>query len=330
MPLYKPGEEPEALAKKVRTFLNKIDEYYPDKQIIGLHNAHKKLGERLTKLYRELGYESGDEMLTAYGYTYVQKRATGDKETRKQELFAELKRRYPEGCGFDSVLVLKEENPDLAGQITSLQIKKPELIAAGILAGTIAPTADDFERLCGEMLEMVQSRYPEGPAWTNQAGLVSAMPEAKQIIADIQTLMQRVIHKPFVEEMRQRGIFARQPAKPEKTLKSGVTREQLEKMYLLGQSERTLTALTRQSFGLPYADYKELRDRTAPKGSVGKALFKLKQLLPLLDQLAGADKHLSEEAIEQEDRNALDSIAKAMDYPDIQTLLAGYGYIVEE
>lgn len=202
MALYKPGEEPEALAKRVRSFLAKVDEYYPDKRVEGLHNAHKKLGERLTGLYRELGYSSGEEMMRAYGYEYIQKADRRDKGTRISELIAELKKRYPNGSGFSSVLELKNANPDLSGTISSLQIKKDVFIEAGILSGTVLPTAEDFEAKCSELLMMIQEKYPDEPQWTNQMGLTSAMPETKQLIADIQDIMKRILHRPFVEEMK--------------------------------------------------------------------------------------------------------------------------------
>ena len=182
----------------------------------GLHNAHKKLGERLTALYRELGYSSGEEMMTAYGYEYVQKADRRDKATRTSELISELQKRYPSGSGLSTVLELKNANPDLAKQLTSLQIKKEVFIEAGILSETVLPTAEDFESKCDELLQMIHEKYPGGSQWTNQMGLTDALPESKQLIADIQDIMKRVLHRPFVEEMRQRGIFAERSALIEK------------------------------------------------------------------------------------------------------------------
>lgn len=56
MPLYIPGNEPESIKKKLYNFFEKHDHYYPDKIVAGIHNAHNHLGEKLTELYRELGY----------------------------------------------------------------------------------------------------------------------------------------------------------------------------------------------------------------------------------------------------------------------------------
>lgn len=62
--------------------------------------------------------------MRAYGYEYITKKSMQDKSIRINELIEELQRRYPNGSEFDSVLMLKEANPDLAGQMASLQIKK--------------------------------------------------------------------------------------------------------------------------------------------------------------------------------------------------------------
>ena len=48
--------EPKELRIKLDRLFVKLDEYYPDKIVIGLHNDHKKLGERITAMYRALGY----------------------------------------------------------------------------------------------------------------------------------------------------------------------------------------------------------------------------------------------------------------------------------
>jgi hypothetical protein len=67
--LYTPGNEPENIRKKLENFFEKLDSAYPDKVVKSLHKEHKKWGETLTKLYREIGYESGNALLEAYGYT---------------------------------------------------------------------------------------------------------------------------------------------------------------------------------------------------------------------------------------------------------------------
>lgn len=331
MALYKPGEEPEALAKRVRSFLAKVDEYYPDKRVEGLHNAHKKLGERLTGLYRELGYSSGEEMMRAYGYEYIQKADRRDKGTRISELIAELKKRYPNGSGFSSVLELKNANPDLSGTISSLQIKKDVFIEAGILSSTVLPTAEDFEAKCSELLMMIQEKYPDGPQWTNQMGLTSAMPETKQLIADIQDIMKRILHRPFVEEMKQRGIFAQRDVliakqKAQKATKTS-SNAYFQRKCLMGESERSFSGITRNAFGMPFSDYKICRDRTEPGGDIGAAMQKMKKLIPELDCIADEEGRILEAALSPNIKK-LSKIADSLGFANIDALLRAYGYSI--
>ena len=331
MALYKPGEEPEALAKRVRSFFAKVDEYYPDKRIEGLHNAHKKLGERLTALYRELGYSSGEEMMRAYGYEYIQKADRRDKGTRISELIAELKKRYPNGSGLGSVLELKKANPDLSGAISSLQIKKDVFIQEGIISGSVLPTAEDFEVKCSELLLMIQETYPDGPQWTSQMGLTDALPDARQLIADIQDIMKRILHRPFVEEMKRRGIFAERDAliakqKAQKTTKN-TNAAYFRRKCLMGESERSFSGITRNAFGMPFADYKNCRDRTEPGGEISTAMQAMKKTIPELDRIADAEGRIQESALSPYSRN-LSKIGDSLGYADVKALLLAYGYTI--
>ena len=137
MVYYTPGNEPEQIKRKIANFLARIDQYYPDKVVSGLHVEHKKLGEKLTAMYRELGYESGQAMLEAYGYEYIQKYRTSsktdeDKNADKQQLINELKSRL-NGKEVYSVSDLKRMYPDLEQQITNSRMAKQEFIDAGAL-----------------------------------------------------------------------------------------------------------------------------------------------------------------------------------------------------
>lgn len=120
--LYKPGEEPENIRKRIDTLFSKLDEAYPDKVIVGLHKDHKKWGETVTDLYKKLGYKSGADFLTAYGY-----KMSDDKGGRPKaagggmEVIEELKRRYPNGANFKDIQALFDANPDLASKLNTLR-----------------------------------------------------------------------------------------------------------------------------------------------------------------------------------------------------------------
>ncbi len=333
MALYKPGQEPEKLAKRVQSFLAKIDEYYPDSRIEGLHNAHKHLGERLTKLYRELGYNSGEEMMRAYGYEYVQKIDRRDKGTRIEELITELQQRYPNGSGFDSVLELKNANPDLSGQMTSLQIKKETYIEAGILSTPVAPviSVEEYEKCCDALLALIRKKFPNGPQWINQSGLTDALPEARQTIAEIRELTKKVTGCSFIEEMKKRRIFADRDAlvakqKAQKEVK-GTKVAYFQRKCLVGESERSFSGLTRNAFGMPFSDYINCRKRTEPCGTIGSAMRDLKKLIPELDRIADVEGLIQEDALSSHIKK-LSKISDQLGYADIVALLRAYGYTI--
>ncbi len=114
MAFYKPGKEPENIARRLNTLFGKLDAAYPDNIIVGLYNDHKKWGETCTELYRLLGYQDIKEFLEAYGYTYGMKEKTGRPQTvDPKAIIEELQKRYPEGSPFKKAEDLFAANPDL-------------------------------------------------------------------------------------------------------------------------------------------------------------------------------------------------------------------------
>ena len=111
--LYRPGEEPANIRKRIEILFPKLDGAYPNKQISGLNKDHKKWGETVTELYRALGYPDSRAFLEAYGYTVVDNKGGRPSANNYNEIINELKRRYPEGSGFSTVSALKAANSDL-------------------------------------------------------------------------------------------------------------------------------------------------------------------------------------------------------------------------
>ncbi len=267
--------------------------------------------------------------MRAYGYEYITKKSMQDKSIRINELIEELQRRYPNGSEFDSVLMLKEANPDLAGQMASLQIKKEVYIEAGILKIPDRPCEDDLDKLCDELLVFIREKFPEGPQWLNRAGLTNALPEARGLIDEIQEIMKKTIHRPFVEEMKKRGIFAenvidKRNAKKEGNQKSS---EYFHRICLLGRSDTTLSSMSRQSYGMTFFDYKACRERSVPHGKIGEALDKLKNLFFDLE-LSAYSKNTIPEAAVWRIWDDLKKITECLGYNDVDSLLYAYGYTI--
>ena len=118
--LFKPGEEPENIRKRLDILFPKLDEAYPDKVIVGLNKDHKKWSETVTDLYRKLGYKSGADFLTAYGYKMHYDKG-GRPKADHSATIEELKRRYPNGADFKTTAELVADNPDIAKQLNTLQ-----------------------------------------------------------------------------------------------------------------------------------------------------------------------------------------------------------------
>ena len=118
--LFKPGEEPENIRKRLDILFPKLDEAYPDKVIVGLNKDHREWSKTVTDLYRKLGYKSGADFLTAYGYKMHYDKG-GRPKADHSATIEELKRRYPNGADFKTTAELVADNPDIAKQLNTLQ-----------------------------------------------------------------------------------------------------------------------------------------------------------------------------------------------------------------
>lgn len=121
--MYTPGNEPDVIKNKVNSMISRLNEYYPDRVITrGLQNDHKNLSKDVSGLYQWLGYESSAEMLKAYGFDVQYGDGTGGRPTNDyQALIDTLKEKYKDGNKLKAMGLLVHDNPELAGQIKTLQ-----------------------------------------------------------------------------------------------------------------------------------------------------------------------------------------------------------------
>ena len=116
--LYKPGEEPERIKKRIDILLPKLSEAYPTKEIRGLSKEHKKWYETIGELRKLLGYENNKAFLAAYGFFLVDGNA--EQKLDLNAVVEELKKRYESKPFVGSLKQLKEANPDIAANIQTL------------------------------------------------------------------------------------------------------------------------------------------------------------------------------------------------------------------
>jgi hypothetical protein len=155
------GSEPENIKKRLAVLLPKLDAAYPKKIVSGLSKDHKKWAETVTELRTLLGYINSTQFLNAYGYSVVVNEVRGGRPSTDAEMILnELKRRYPNGSPFDSVGDLTIANPDLAGNLKTLQNQgkltlgttlKKYLTEQGILVDKISVTDQQYDELIAEL-----------------------------------------------------------------------------------------------------------------------------------------------------------------------------------
>lgn len=132
---YRPGNEPEAIKRRLATLFEKLDAAYPDKVVVGLYADHKHWGETVTELYRKLGYESSTAFLNAYGYTVAAK--TGKPAGRPASvdpagIVAFLRNKYADGPVYEKFADLVNDNPELAGNLKTINNQANTLFGASL------------------------------------------------------------------------------------------------------------------------------------------------------------------------------------------------------
>lgn len=175
--------------------IRELEQYYPQHVIeSGVDSAHKKLGERLARARKLIGYESRTAMLEAWGFE-VNVRTGHPRNLDIHNLLAELTARYEHREKPRSLEALAEENPDLKDQIRRanysgnrlLGISFPkELKRRGILVPKPRETHSDkevqgyLEKLSGIYGPLDPSERP-----STKAELQSAQPELAILIKDV-------------------------------------------------------------------------------------------------------------------------------------------------
>ena len=99
---WRPASQKEfapALAKRINTFFDRLEESYPDRVVIHFNRDHKKLAERGTELRRLAGYgEDNDAFFADFGFTYVNAlRQKTESHGTYEELIEKLRAAFPDG-----------------------------------------------------------------------------------------------------------------------------------------------------------------------------------------------------------------------------------------
>ena len=161
---------PESEQRVLDNLLRDLNETYPDKVIVRLQQDHKKWYEKVTRLYKNIGYSDRNEFLAAYGFT-VEQAKNGRPTDDLNAIIEELIVRYKGDKFVTSVDQLKEENPDLAPKFKSIQNKSKELFGMSFNAylkekgvfqsdkSAAEARKEDIKKRVDEILDELKSRY---------------------------------------------------------------------------------------------------------------------------------------------------------------------------
>lgn len=183
--------------QRLQRCLAQLEEFYPDKIVSRLDAEHKKLGEKLSLLYKEIGYQSRIDLLSAYGFAVLTPKGGRPTTTNPKEVLVELHKRY-EGKELPSATnMLAEQNPDLSGQIKTLQNKSKELfgdtlknvlIKEGLLQAKLTSNSEANRRSVQAMLDKLVGLYGNGNAtYKTITDLQKAHPEFSNEFNSLQT-----------------------------------------------------------------------------------------------------------------------------------------------
>lgn len=164
MPIAK-GAEPLNVRTKLNNLLNDLKATYPDGVVRNLQRDHKKWAEKVTFLYRELGYADGDSFLNAYGFTVERNISGRPKSNDYSAIIEELKKRYPDGPKFSKVGDLEKANPDLVSSFKSMANNATELFGTSLKdylkkIGILQGGSDSIEDIVTELKKRYSGKKP--------------------------------------------------------------------------------------------------------------------------------------------------------------------------
>lgn len=181
--------------------------------VIGLHKDHKKWGETVTELYRQLGYPDGNAFLTAYGYSVGTGASGRPSSVDPDAIIAQLKELYPEGTSMSSG-DLQKAHPDIPWK--SLQNKSNEyfgmtltkyLAKEGILTSgrAIGPSGISDEKEATELVETLKKRYEGKDKPTELKTLIADNPDLP--ISSLNKVVSKLFGTTTAAYLTQNGVL---------------------------------------------------------------------------------------------------------------------------
>lgn len=114
------GRQPLSVEERRDRAIADLRKCYPDGRVERLDALHGHLSERLSRLYKELGYASRQEMIESFGFEVSINKGGRPSSCDPDAVLAELQRRYEGKPKPRATKDLFGENPDLSGKLKTL------------------------------------------------------------------------------------------------------------------------------------------------------------------------------------------------------------------
>ena len=247
MAIIPKGQEPANVKKRIETLFPKLNEVYPDKVIVSLQRDHKKWDETAREISRQLGYDSKNDFLIAYGYT-IAKAEAGRPSGDHMAIIDELKKRYPNGAPYEKIGELKDANPDLAGNFKTLANKAKDLFgmsladyfkSIGLLGGS------DHKKQLDDLIAELKSRYSAGSEIPNT--LTQLKEDNSDLMVNRLVLINEIFGMTPADYLCKIGLL--DPLSPEEKLDALI--EELKHRYRNKRPAGTLKQLKEENTDLP-------------------------------------------------------------------------------
>lgn len=203
------GRRPLSLEERRERAIADLRACYPDGTVARLDELHKHLGERLSRLYGELGYPSRAAMIESFGFGAAEGKGGRPPAFDAEELLATLRRCYEGRAKPRTLKELVEQNPDLAGNLKTLgssarkRFGRPlgaELAARGLVGrGPSAGDSDEGRPPAGDGDDSLAAaaRRPRGAGVPRGAATPRGVADAEQVRACIDDMERRLADVPL-------------------------------------------------------------------------------------------------------------------------------------
>ena len=218
---------PESEKRVLENLLRDLNETYPDKVIVRLQQDHKKWYEKVTRLYKNIGYASRDEFLAAYGFTEV-KGKNGRPSADLNAIIEELISRYEGNRYADSFDQVKADNPDIAPKLKNISNKSKELFGMSLNnylkeKGVLKSDKSVAEEKNKEIIAKLDAIFGELKKRYENKQLPKTINEIKNTNTDIENIanigpwIERVYGVHASDYLSEKGLLQVKEKKPEKS-----------------------------------------------------------------------------------------------------------------